>query len=124
MSYKLPPLPLEYICWQALHNEIGLFEAGNALLETEEDFEFSEFYSEAEVIIEMVCEICRHPEEREKIEAKYRDAVMDAFYEILDISTSPPGYYVPPVDQCHSIPRSSAQDELERREQANTNLEI
>ena len=117
-------MPLEYICWQALHSEMDLFEAGNALLETEEDFEFSEFYSEAEVIIEMVCEICRHPEEREKIEAKYRDAVTNAFTEILDIATSPYVEYVPPLVQCHSIPRSSAQDELERREQANTNLEI
>ena len=124
MSYKLPPLPAEVICWKVLNNEIGLVEGANALLETEEDFEYSEFYSEAQVIMEMVYEIYSHPNEREAIEAKYRDAVIDAFAEILDISTSPPGYYTPPVDNCHAIPRSSAQDELERREQTSNNLEI
>jgi hypothetical protein len=101
----------EQICWQALNGEMDIFDAADALANPDcyAGVELSHEYPKAKVLEEMLCELAQHPQEREAIMNKYKVPAMKAFYQVLEILTSPPIADEEPPKQ-HPIPRSASQD--------------
>jgi hypothetical protein len=104
-------------CEKAIAGEVTLTKAADALdcyvaHETQADLELSEMYKEAGVLQMMLDEVRQHPQQREAIEARYKEQALVALRAMIDELTHPwwrdARTLIEPKK--YDIPRSSPQE--------------